>query len=65
MSWVLGGLERGGDPLEGLEPSSKAAKWAFQAAAGSWQAVGPRSPVAKDKQSLGGFAFNEGDCPLS
>jgi hypothetical protein len=49
----------------GFVPSSEVAKWASQAAAGPWWAAGPCCPVTKDKGSLGGFALNEGDYPLS
>jgi hypothetical protein len=46
-------------------PLTEAAEWSFQAAAGSWWVVGMRRPGPKDKGSLGGFAFNEGNHPLS
>jgi hypothetical protein len=46
-------------------PSSEAAQWASQAAAGPWWAVGLCFPVAKDKGSLYCFAHNEGDYALS
>jgi hypothetical protein len=57
-------LERGGDPRVESVPSSEAAEWASQAAAGLWWAAGLHCPVAKDKGSLGGFALNEGNHPL-